>query len=107
MAMSSGSVTVDTGDLSHTGSGMALGIYESFKARQEASSYWSDLTAAQKASVLVSNAQFAEDMAEGIVDYIVANADVRITTSDGALQRVSALDTDAPSADRVLNGAIE
>lgn len=52
----------------------------------------------------------ADAVAKGVreaIDAIKDDADVRITTGDGALQRVDGQDTDAPSADRVLSGAIE
>lgn len=47
--------------------------------------------------------------AEAFVEHLVADGDIRITTSDGGLQRDPATGdpTDAPSSDVVLSGAIE
>lgn len=44
--------------------------------------------------------------ARAVVDEIVANADVTITTTDGGLQRVSGTDTDPPATNKTLAGAI-
>ncbi len=55
-------------------------------------------------------ARIAAAIANGVVDHIAANADVRITASDAGLQRDNTggnPDTLAPSADVVLSGAVE
>jgi len=53
--------------------------------------------------------KIAASIANGVVDHLAANADVRITTGDSALQRddASSNDTLAPSSDKILAGALE
>jgi hypothetical protein len=55
---------------------------------------------------------FCDVIATSVVNHIVANADVRVTTGDAGLQRadvgtVPNTATLAPSADVVLTGAVE
>ena len=46
-------------------------------------------------------------VAQGVVAHLASFADVRVKTTDVALQRAGGVDTDGPAADRVLSGALE
>lgn len=63
--------------------------------------------AAESDSLETDRRRSCSAMAKAIVGYLAASADVRITASDGGLQQVGGVDTDAPSSDVVLVGALE
>jgi hypothetical protein len=77
---------------------MAKSIYDSLT---------SALGAAASSDEDTNRKKIAAAIAQGVVAHLAAHADVRITTSAGALQRAGGVDTTAPSADRVLAGALE
>ena len=110
MAMVAGTVTVDdAGVETKTAGSLAETIYDTFVAAYAVDTGETIPVGADGAPIKEGYAALARNLAGALVPWLAANADVRITTSDGALQRDDATsnDTLAPSADRVLSGALE
>lgn len=86
MALSAGSVIIDSTTLTHSGSGLALAIYESALLPQLGSG---PISRGVKRIVLPMFAAQATGLATAIVDYLKANAEVTIVVkpADDGLQR--------------------
>lgn len=107
-----GEVNIDeeTGD--HTGDGMALALYEKQIVLMDG--IIDTMSVEDQVNLKEGLADFCKALAEGIVTYLVGNADVAvtITTSDTGLQRTPDpnspnTNTQGPSANRTLTGSIE
>ncbi len=101
MAMTQGTVTVSDGG-SVSGGGLARSIYD----QQEATNITPFASSLPESAVVKAKkalAKYANDLAAGIVPYVQANAKTRVKTTDDKLQQVGAVDTNGPSADRLLS----
>lgn len=104
MAMTAGTVTID-GSGNPSGAGMARAIFDSWIATFD----FGGLSGATLQSAKQRIADLCNALAVGVVDHIVANAEVTVTvdSSDAGLQRTPNpnnpdTDTQGPSAPVVL-----
>lgn len=96
-------MALDAGDNSVEADTMAKAIFDAMKSELDGFTPDPEDTDA-------TYARIAAAIASGVVSHIVAEADVRITTSDSGLQRDNTGGnpaTLAPSSDVVLTGAVE
>jgi len=106
-----GSVSVDDAG-SATGTGLAFALYTAMVTQvidPFASQFDASTIVTAKKSLATS---FANPVSAGMLPYFTDNGDVRIKSTDDKLQRlptppIAGADTDGPSADRVLVGALE
>lgn len=111
MTLSAGTVTVAS-DLSHSGSGAALELYESLKTIATSDATWDDAPDAQKKAMLDNFALLSTKLGV-LVDYIKNNAVVSVTigTGDAGLQRMPAstaedTPTKAPASAKSITGTV-
>ncbi len=97
MPLNIGSVTIDTGNATYSGDGIAFALMEGEREAVSAA-WWSSATLAQKNAILAQFKAKAEKTATVLVAQL-SLADVRITTGQ--------IDSGIPSTTRVLGGALE
>ena len=107
MAMDGGSVNLD-GNGDPQGSGLSRDLYDDYIAKLDLSGF----PAASQITGKQSIADLCDSLGQVVVTYLAANADVRITASDSGLQQTPNpndvdTDTQGPSVDKVLSGALE
>jgi hypothetical protein len=114
MALVAGSVTVNP-DGTHSGSGLALAMYEAHKAAYEADPFGASFVATLPVADLATTFRIfsltANAYAAGIVSHLLANAVISTTVSAGGLQKTpnpnnADTATAAPAAPVVLTGTI-
>lgn len=110
MALQAGTVTID-GNGNASGGGLSRAIYDQLVSTN-IDPYSSGLDASTIVAAKQGLASYTNSLAAGVVPYFKDNGDVRIKSSDSGLQRTPNpnnpdTDTQGPSADVVLAGALE